>query len=287
LEGAEALIILLAAVMLLQTPPEARWLAEETDLAIAMTEAPKERLRTPDPRDAYLVEAGRSMFRNPYFFSGDAEEGGLSCQTCHVNGGANRNVFADRLSDTPGSIDVTSRLFGRAADNKAFDPKLIPPVADATSKAAHDLDHWIGAEIAAALRAYMAHLSPPYSVSRRTPSGDLGDAARAVRVTIEARRRGDNAIADSALMSARAATAAVWDRFPPLAFDAERRRLDQFIRRMDALRTGYRLDDEAAALELARDLEEEGRTLDGRMQGSYYDPAAFAPMAPDELLDGL
>jgi mono/diheme cytochrome c family protein len=278
---------LLFAIALLQTPPEARWFADEADLAIAMTQAPAERLRAPDARDAYAVEAGRALFRNPYFFGGDAEEGGLSCQTCHTNGGANQDLFAHRYSDAPGRVDATSRLMGRLADNDEFDPRPIPPIAGKIGSAAHDLDNWMGEDIAAALRVYVAHLVSPTDVAPRTPSGDLGDAARAVRVTVEATRRGDMAIADAALKSARAAAASAWDRFPSPEFDEERRRLDQLTRRIDALRTGYRLNDEAAAEELARDLEAEGRTLDARRPGSYYDPATYTPILAEEPLDGL
>lgn len=274
------MLIALIAALALQEPPEQRWLSAGAEIARAMTTAPAECLGRVDPRFAYMVEAGRALFRNPYVFGGEAGEGGLSCQTCHVNGGVNAFLFVDGLSDAPGSVDAASRLLGRTEEDGVRAPTPIPAIAGARARRMHGMEEALGQERAESIRAYIAALDPKRCAGEtadRLPSTDLADAARSLRAAIEAGRRGDRAIAQGAMASARAAVGAVFDRFSAADFDEERRRLDAHIRALDALRGGYRLDAESAIADIARALEEEGRTLDARIAGSYYDPAAYAP----------
>ena len=73
-----------------------------------------------------LDTLGELAFRSPRILGGEARLGGLSCATCHPNGGTNRQFFVANLSDRPGNVDVSHRLFNPMADDAQFNPLNIP-----------------------------------------------------------------------------------------------------------------------------------------------------------------
>lgn len=131
--------ILLGAVMLLgsaggvaaQAPPEPvgelRWLAP-SGAVTALSETPRRRIEAEVRGGALslLGTLGELAFRSPRILGGEARLAGLSCQTCHPNGGANPHFFVPALSDRPGNVDVSHRRFNRLADDGRDNPLNIP-----------------------------------------------------------------------------------------------------------------------------------------------------------------
>lgn len=110
-------------------PPlgELRWL-DPASAAQALAEAPRRLLATEAKggRPSVLASLGELAFRSPRILGGDARIGGLSCDTCHPNGGANRHFFVTGLSDRPGNVDVSHVQFNRLAEDGLANPVNIP-----------------------------------------------------------------------------------------------------------------------------------------------------------------
>ena len=115
----------LAAALWLPASPAAsqladgRWLPPGSDLGAALSREPREVLRVVEAggRAPFAVRLGRLAFRSPLVLGGKAGRLGLSCNTCHPNGAANRLFFVAGVSDRPGNVDVAHRFFDPKADD--------------------------------------------------------------------------------------------------------------------------------------------------------------------------
>ena len=109
-------------------PGEARWLAPGTDVVGAFASKPDEALRTVTAggTPSFLVRLGRLAFRSPSVLGGAAGKLGLACDTCHPNGGANRDFFVAGLSDRPGNIDVSHTFWHPRSGDGVANPVNVP-----------------------------------------------------------------------------------------------------------------------------------------------------------------
>jgi cytochrome c peroxidase len=69
-----------------------------------------------------------------------AQQAGISCETCHVNGAGNAKFFMPKMSTRPGNFDTTGPLFNPKADNGALDPVRIPSLRGARYLAPYGAD---------------------------------------------------------------------------------------------------------------------------------------------------
>jgi len=106
---------------------ELRWLDAGTAVN-ALGEGPRRHLRAEADGGtlSLLGRLGELAFRTPRILGGNARLAGLSCDTCHPNGGANRYFFVAGLSDRPGNVDVSHRRFNRLTDDGRDNPLNIP-----------------------------------------------------------------------------------------------------------------------------------------------------------------
>jgi cytochrome c peroxidase len=79
-----------------------------------------------DGAKSYLVNLGDLAFSAPRILGGVAEQAGISCSTCHINGANNAKLYIPALSSRPGTFDTTSSLFNAKADNHVLDAVTIP-----------------------------------------------------------------------------------------------------------------------------------------------------------------
>ena len=103
---------------------EAIWLGSSDRMADLLTSQPPEYLRSGRP--SFLARLGKLAFRSPFVLGGRAGRLGLSCNTCHTNGGVNADFFVDGLSDRPGGVDASHAFWNRRADDGLFNPVNIP-----------------------------------------------------------------------------------------------------------------------------------------------------------------
>lgn len=88
---------------------------------------PKASLRAP------LVVGGRAtralrgalLYRAPEILGVEAREQGVSCQTCHPNGGRNASLVVAGASPAPGVVDLSRGRFG-ADDDGVANPVVVP-----------------------------------------------------------------------------------------------------------------------------------------------------------------
>ncbi|WOE75001.1 hypothetical protein [Alterisphingorhabdus coralli] len=73
---------------------------------------------------------GEILFRTPSLLGGQAAKAGLSCASCHVNGGDNPNFHFPNASGAPGTADVSNSFFSATGGNGTFDPVSIPNLAE-------------------------------------------------------------------------------------------------------------------------------------------------------------
>lgn len=120
---------------------ELRWLDPAT-AADVLTSLPRRHLRVESRGGvaSLQVTLGELAFRSPRILGGEARAGGLSCQTCHPNGGSNGAFFLAEVSDRPGNVDVTHRLFNRATDDSAANPVNIPSLRGVRGTAPYGRD---------------------------------------------------------------------------------------------------------------------------------------------------
>jgi len=88
---------------------------------------PKASLRAPLVVDGKATRAlrGALLFRAPEILGEEARQKGVSCQTCHPNGGRNPNVVVAGASPAPGVVDLTRGRFG-ADDDGVANPVVVP-----------------------------------------------------------------------------------------------------------------------------------------------------------------
>ncbi|MDP6706142.1 MAG: cytochrome c peroxidase [Alphaproteobacteria bacterium] len=101
-----------------------RWL-DPAGAVASMTEVPRRHLEG-GGKQSVLVRLGELAFRAPRILGGEARLAGLSCQTCHPNGDANTRFLVPEVSDRPGNVDVSHRLFNRMTDDGRANPVNIP-----------------------------------------------------------------------------------------------------------------------------------------------------------------
>ncbi len=230
-----AFMLLVAAPAAAQTSliSEAAWLSPEADLVSFLTTAPAECLARPQEKEArYSVEIGRVAFRSPFLLGGQAARGRLSCSACHVNGRSNSDFYVEGLSSAPGTADVTSSLFSAVREDGSLNAKPIPDLNDRAARAedAHGVDAFISSAIVdefqgkqppqKVLDGLVAYVSALKSsacdddVVKLTPRRDMRHASRALAVADAALLRGDEAVADFALLSAQSELGRIAERYP-------------------------------------------------------------------------
>jgi cytochrome c peroxidase len=89
---------------------------------------------------SYLISLGNLAFSSPAIFGGVARQAGISCATCHVNGGGTAKFFMPKMSTRPGNFDTTGPLFNPKADNFMLDPVRIPSLRGARYLAPYGVD---------------------------------------------------------------------------------------------------------------------------------------------------
>jgi cytochrome c peroxidase len=82
-------------------------------------------------RRSELIKLGNLAFSSPAILGNVAQQAGISCETCHVNGAGNAKLFMPKLSTRPGNFDTTGALFNPKADNGVLDPVRIPSLRGA------------------------------------------------------------------------------------------------------------------------------------------------------------
>lgn len=230
-----ALAFFLAAPAAAQTAPvsEAAWLSPEADLVSFLTTAPAECLALPEEKEArYSVDIGRVAFRSPFLLGGQAARGRLSCSACHVNGRGNSDFYVEGLSSAPGTADVTSSIFSTVRDDGSLNARPIPDLTDRAARA--EDAHGVGAFITSAivdefqgkqpprrvldgLVAYVSSLKSTAcddEVVQLTPRRDMRHVRRALAVADTALRRGDQSVAEFALLSAQGELGRIAERYP-------------------------------------------------------------------------
>lgn len=80
---------------------------------------------------SYLVKLGDLAFNSPDILGRPAQQAGVSCGTCHVDGGSNPKLFIPGMSTRPGNFDTSGPLFNPAANNLVLDPVRIPSLRGA------------------------------------------------------------------------------------------------------------------------------------------------------------
>ncbi len=74
----------------------------------------------------YLEVLGEVAFAAPELFGTLARRSGLSCQSCHVNGTTNPDLFINGASARKGGLDVTTGLFRAAAEDGVANHRDVP-----------------------------------------------------------------------------------------------------------------------------------------------------------------
>ena len=125
--------IVVGAVWLAASPAlgqlaDSRWLPPGSDLGAALASEPREVLRVvaAGGQAPFAVRLGRLAFRSPLVLGGRGGRLGLSCNTCHTNGGANTRFFVADVSDRPGNVDLAHGFFNLLADDGQAAPVNIP-----------------------------------------------------------------------------------------------------------------------------------------------------------------
>ncbi len=80
---------------------------------------PAQRLRSElaGGRQSFLVALGNTAFSSPLLYGAPAQQAGLSCNSCHVNGHVNQAFFIPGISARPGGLDPTNAHFNALADD--------------------------------------------------------------------------------------------------------------------------------------------------------------------------
>lgn len=155
-------------------------------------------------RRSDLIKLGNLAFSSPSILGTVAQQAGISCETCHVNGAGNARLFVPKMSTRPGNFDTTGPLFNPKADNGVLDPVRIPSLrgarylgpygADGRLASLRDfvrnviVEEFAGAEPSPAiLDAIVAYIQDIDFL----PNQSLGPAGRLVGRISEAERRGE------------------------------------------------------------------------------------------------
>jgi cytochrome c peroxidase len=77
-------------------------------------------------RKSYLVNLGDMAFNASNILGSVAQQTGVSCGTCHINGVSNPKFYMPGMSTRPGTFDTSGTLFNPKANNHSLDPVRIP-----------------------------------------------------------------------------------------------------------------------------------------------------------------
>jgi cytochrome c peroxidase len=91
-------------------------------------------------RRSELIKLGNLAFSSPSILGNVAQQAGISCETCHVNGAGNARLFVPKMSTRPGNFDTTGPLFNPKADNGVLDPVRVPSLRGARYLAPYGAD---------------------------------------------------------------------------------------------------------------------------------------------------
>lgn len=102
---------------------------------------------------------GDMLFHAPGLLGRRAAFFGLSCASCHPNGGATNDIDVGPQTDRPGNVDMLSSYFTPAADDGIFNPRNVPSLrgarytapyghAGAVGSLGEFVDHVVSAELA-------------------------------------------------------------------------------------------------------------------------------------------
>lgn len=80
---------------------------------------------------SYLLNLGDMLFSSPAILGGVARQSGISCGTCHQQGGGNAKLFVPGMSTRAGNFDTTGPFFNPKADNGVLDPVRPPSLRGA------------------------------------------------------------------------------------------------------------------------------------------------------------
>ncbi|MHA1537691.1 MAG: cytochrome c peroxidase [Alphaproteobacteria bacterium] len=181
-----------------------RWLPRLDVLAAGLTRRAKEfRHPSKDAEQRFWVGLGRVVFRAPTLLGLEARRIGMTCETCHAGGDANRDFFLAGLSGKRRTIDLTSAFFNRRAEDGRFNPIRIPSLRGLAATAPYGhrgkfptlramshhviVDEFAGKapapKVMRALIAYLRALEP-------APNRRLGPAGRLTRAGSVSARRG-------------------------------------------------------------------------------------------------
>jgi hypothetical protein len=80
---------------------------------------------------SYVANLGDLAFSSPQILGGLAEQAGISCSTCHINGANNAKLYIPGSSKRPGTFDTTGSLFNQKADDHVLDVVTIPSLRGA------------------------------------------------------------------------------------------------------------------------------------------------------------
>jgi cytochrome c peroxidase len=155
-------------------------------------------------RRSDLIKLGNLAFSSPSILGNVAQQAGISCESCHVNGAGNARLFVPKMSTRPGNFDTTGPLFNPKADNGVLDPVRIPSLRGARYLAPYGADgrmaslrdfvrnvivnEFAGAEPSPAiLDAIVAYIQDIDFL----PNQSLGPAGRLVGKISDSERRGE------------------------------------------------------------------------------------------------
>jgi Di-haem cytochrome c peroxidase len=89
---------------------------------------------------SYLINLGDLAFSAPQILGGVAQQAGISCSTCHINGANNQKLYIPGSSSRRGTFDTTGALFNEKADNHVLDAVAVPSLRGARYLAPYGRD---------------------------------------------------------------------------------------------------------------------------------------------------
>jgi len=182
------------------------WLPRAETLAGALKTRPKRYLdlSSLSAERRAQVMLGAVLFRAPQILGLEARRVGISCETCHSGGHVNRGFFIAGLSSRNGTVDVTSKMFHRPADDGRFNPLRIPSLRGAREAAPYGhrgrfptiaafARHVIVDEFGgrAPTKTVLAAIAAYVGALKRAPNPLLGPAGRLTATAPEPARRGE------------------------------------------------------------------------------------------------
>jgi cytochrome c peroxidase len=207
--GAAAVVLLIAGlygpVLAFPVDGDQTTLPAKTELNEDALSRPREVFHSEiTGRRSDLIKLGNLAFSSPSILGPVAQQAGVSCETCHVNGAGNAKFFMPKMSTRPGNFDTTGALFNPKADNAVLDPVRIPSLRGARYLAPYGADgrmaslrdfvrnvivnEFAGAEPSPAIvDAIVAYIHDVDFL----PNPNLGPGGRLIGKTSESERRGE------------------------------------------------------------------------------------------------